>query len=221
MIDERVAPDPAARLANAAEEDDVVGRLDRLDQIAVEVRERLRNRRAQAVEIAWLDQVVEELRLAGSSCVRRDAHLGAGEELAPKAPVASIARALTVPRRARPAPWGSTDTDANAVTVIPHGRPAARLVTTTTPLASVLIASANSSVGAVARYKAFGGRAARAATIPPLYAAVWSTETGTPFVTMSKTAERCFARSTTSRSFSSGALPATRNVTLIRSKPLR
>src|SRR5262249_25527599 len=48
-----------------------------------------------------------------------------------------------------------------------------------------------------------------------------STVTGTPFVTMSKTAERCCARATTSRSFSSGASPATRKETRIRSKPLR
>ena len=39
--------------------------------------------------------------------------------------------------------------------------------------------------------------------------------TGTPFVTMSKTAERAFARSTSSRSFSGGASPSTSNVTRI------
>src|SRR5262249_57584550 len=45
--------------------------------------------------------------------------------------------------------------------------------------------------------------------------------TGTPFVTMSKTAERAFARSTSSRSFSGGASPSTTNETRICSNPLR
>src|SRR5262249_43519056 len=49
--------------------------------------------------------------------------------------------------------------------------------------------------------------------------AVVSISTGTPCVTMSNTAERCAARCTTSRSFSSGASPLTRNETRIRSKP--
>ena len=68
--------------------------------------------------------------------------------LTPKRRVAVIARALVVsePSETRTV-GGSADTEVNAVTVIPHGRSASRQVTSTTPLASVLIASANSEIG--------------------------------------------------------------------------
>ena len=45
---------------------------------------------------------------------------------------------------------------------------------------------------------------------PRLTTGLTPTSTGTPLVTMSKTAERACARSTTSRSFSAGASPLTR-----------
>ncbi len=73
--------------------------------------------------------------------------------LTPKRPDALIASALVVAERSETSTvGGSAETEANAVTVIPQGRPPTRQVTRTTPLASVLIASANSGAGtAVAR----------------------------------------------------------------------
>ena len=157
--------------------------------------------------------------------------------LTPKLRVAAIARALVVsePSETRTV-GGSAETEANAVTVIPHGLSPTRQVTSTTPLASVLIASAKSET---ARTRARIGElqvSGMGRLLGERLAAAWSaaanrcgrghavatsTVTGTPFVTMSKTAERCCARATTSRSFSSGASPSTRKETRICSKPLR
>src|SRR5213595_3162792 len=69
--------------------------------------------------------------------------------LIPKRRVALIASALraSAPSEARTV-GGSAETEANAVTVMPHGRSPTRQVTSTTPLARALIASANSRVGA-------------------------------------------------------------------------
>src|SRR6478735_3083905 len=132
--------------------------------------------------------------------------------LTPNAPVAAIARAPGLSdRRDTSTVGGCADTEANAVTVIPHGRPSSRQVTRVTPLASVLIASANEAVGSAAfvaaadfrvmarsssvRKSGGGWPHACTATGPvALYAATMSTVTGTPFVTMSKTAEHCCAR---------------------------
>src|SRR5215207_7592981 len=71
--------------------------------------------------------------------------------LIPKRLEAAIARPLTpVDRSEMSTVGGSAATDANAVAVIPHGRPSTRQVTSTTPLASALIASRNSGAGALA-----------------------------------------------------------------------
>ena len=223
---------------HAAEEDRVVGCIDRVDD------DRSRGVRARSattglvlLAVAGLDDELEELRRARRRPVLGDGHLLARED-------ADAERFLSRRSLARSAPsepsdtstvGGSADTDANAVTVIPHGRSSSRQVTSTTPLASVLIASANSawlrtgafvvaiSSGQFPSRRTQGGwRPLRShQPLSLVYAVVTSTVTGTPFVTMSKTAERCCARSTTSRSFSSGASPATRNETRIRSKPLR
>src|SRR5262245_1556546 len=68
--------------------------------------------------------------------------------LTPKLRVFLIARALVVsePSETRTV-GGSADPDARAVTVIPLGLSPTRQVTRTTPLASALIASANSAIG--------------------------------------------------------------------------
>ena len=72
--------------------------------------------------------------------------------LTPKLRVAVIARALVVaePSETRIV-GGSADTDAKAVTVIPHGLSPTQQVTSTTPLASVLMASTKSEIGADSR----------------------------------------------------------------------
>ena len=72
--------------------------------------------------------------------------------LTPKLRVAVIARALVVaePSETRIV-GGSAETDAKAVTVIPQGLSPTRQVTSTTPLASALIASAKSAIGADSR----------------------------------------------------------------------
>ena len=83
--------------------------------------------------------------------------------LTPKRRVAVIARALVVsePSETRTV-GGSADTEANAVTVIPQGLSPTQQVTSTTPLASVLMAStkseigADSRVGSVMRFRAGG-----------------------------------------------------------------
>ena len=68
--------------------------------------------------------------------------------LTPKLRVAVIARALVAPAESETSTvGGSADTEAKAVTVIPHGRSPIQQVTSTTPLASALIASAKSSAG--------------------------------------------------------------------------
>ncbi len=64
--------------------------------------------------------------------------------LTPKLLVAGIARALVGAGQSETRTvGGSADTEAKAVTVIPQGRPPIQQVTSTTPLASALIASAN------------------------------------------------------------------------------
>src|SRR6478736_367613 len=68
--------------------------------------------------------------------------------LTPKLRVAVIARALLAPAESETSTvGGSADTEAKAVTVIPHGWSPIQQVTNTTPLASALIASAKSSAG--------------------------------------------------------------------------
>src|SRR5216117_2838938 len=69
--------------------------------------------------------------------------------LTPKLRVSVIAPALvpSEPSDTRTV-GGSADTEANAVTVIPHGLSPTQQVTSTTPLASALIASANSALDA-------------------------------------------------------------------------
>jgi hypothetical protein len=65
--------------------------------------------------------------------------------LTPNRRVEAIARAAAPSESSETSTvGGSAETDANAVTVIPQGRSPTRQVTTTTPLASSLIASANS-----------------------------------------------------------------------------
>ena len=128
VVEERIAAEPAARPVNAAEEDDVIAGVDRIDDVAVEMRERLCDRRARALELTAFDELVEELRRSGRSepcaathtCVR-------ARTLTPKTPAAPIARALAVSAPSETSTiGGSADTDANAVTVIPQGRPANR-----------------------------------------------------------------------------------------------
>src|SRR5438034_8671519 len=75
------------------------------------------------------------------------ANCSAARMLTPKLRVAVIARALvpSEPSETRTV-GGSADTEAKAVTVIPHGLSPTQQVTSTTPLASALIASANSGI---------------------------------------------------------------------------
>src|SRR2546423_9478097 len=78
----------------------------------------------------------------------------------PKRRVAAIPRAPvdSEPSEARTV-GGSVETDAKAVTVIPHGLPSTEQVTTTTPAASALIAwvnsraEASSGVGSVMSFR--------------------------------------------------------------------
>ena len=114
--------------------------------------------------------------------------------LTPKLPVAVIARALIVaePSETRIV-GGSADTDAKAVTVIPHGLSPTQQVTSPTPLASVLMASTKSAIGAgscigsVMRFRAGGmglslcdERLAAACSGPPTALAVGVTQSPRP-----------------------------------------
>src|SRR6478736_6129033 len=99
---------------------------------------------------------------------------------------------------------GAVETDVNAVTVIPQGLLPIQQVTSTTPLASALIASANSPIEAdCAVWSAMSSRSGGIGWSPGTcwsgfgagrgHAVAISTVTGTPLLTMSKTAERCCA----------------------------
>ena len=83
--------------------------------------------------------------------------------LTPKRRVALIAPALVVSEPSETSTvGGSAETEAKAVTVIPQGLSPTQPVTSTTPLASVLMASAKSEigvdsrVGSVMRFRAGG-----------------------------------------------------------------
>jgi hypothetical protein len=119
----------------------VVGNADLLRHLAVEVRERARDRGTE-VALVPIDEPFEELGCATRRSVTGCRAVVPAEDADAEAAGARIARALAVrePSETRIV-GGSSETDAKALMVIPHGRPSSQLVTITTPLASALIAS--------------------------------------------------------------------------------
>ena len=129
----------------------MVGDLDGLGDLAVEVGERHGDHGALAVAGPSIGVMLEELGRAGTRPVAGD-----GELIRRKDADSETSRRHDRARTCRAGEsetstvGGSADTDANAVTVIPHGRSPTQQVTSTTPLASALIAWAKAAAGAAA-----------------------------------------------------------------------
>ena len=124
----------------------MVGDLNGVRQLTIEVGERAGDDRAVAAPVASVDKGLEELGRARLRAEAGDRELLLGEDADAEAAGLQRSRARSsssAPSETRTV-GGSADTEANAVTVIPHGLSATQTVTSTTPLASVLMASTKS-----------------------------------------------------------------------------
>jgi hypothetical protein len=130
--------------ADTGKEDGVIRDAKRLLELAVEMGERTGDHRLASSRWSGSTKASRNFDLPGAAPWRATSSWSSARMLTPKRPPASMACAAAASESIETRTvGGSAETDAKAVTVMPHGRPSSSHVSKATPLARALIASAN------------------------------------------------------------------------------